>query len=146
MQLPQNFAKRRPHNLSLLLRPRISLDLALCGIHLFLSAIMVWLAWALAQAGETFANPAFAAFAAHGSESDWALRFLAAGAVGLVGLETTRDRLRLICVALLCCAHLTVAYCFWLATPVGGPIATGTGSYALIALLGFFLLICRLSE
>ena len=109
------------------------------AIHAALTAVMAWLSFVLNLPGDTFASPAFAQFARLATEQQWAYIFMATACGGLVGLVSDRAWVRLASVFLLATVHGLVAYCFYLAPPSGTWIGTGTGTYAIIAGLGYYL-------
>ena len=109
------------------------------AIHIALTAVMAWLSFALHMPGDTFSNTGFREFASLATEDDWAYLFLAVAFIGLLGLVTERRWVRLISVLCLSTMHGTVAWCFYLGTEPGHPLTTGTGTYAIIAGLGYYL-------
>ena len=97
---------------------------------------MAWLALVLSAPGDTFgASLSYRMMAAMGGEHAWAMAFWAAASLGLVGLATPSRPLRLACVLVLATVHGAVALCFALSNPSG----TGTGTYAVLAGLGYYL-------
>ena len=106
------------------------------AIHLALCAVMAWLALVLSAPGETFATSmSYRLMASMGSEARWAMAFWAAAGMGAVGLVTPFPLLRLGCVLLLAAMHGVVALCFALSNP----LTTGSGTYAVLAGLGYYL-------
>ncbi len=114
--------------------------------HVALTGIMAWLSIALALPGDTFGTPQWSGFARVGTEQGWAYAFLLAAFFGAMGLITDRRWVQLVSVFILSTSHLTVAGCFLRATQAGGAVSTGTGTYAIIALLGFYLCAWRFLE
>ena len=105
------------------------------AVHAALCAVMAWLALALSAPGGTFDAAPYRMMAALGSEHAWAMAFCAAASAGLAGLATPSRPLRLACVVLLATMHGVVALCFALSDPS----ATGAGTYAVLAGLGYHL-------
>ena len=106
------------------------------AIHVALTAVMGWLAIVLIVPGDTFASsPTFHVMASIAAEERWAMVFWGAASVGLAGLTTSSRLVRLVSVLLVSTMHGIVALCFVLANPV----TTGTGTYSIIAGLGYYL-------
>lgn len=108
-------------------------------MHAALSAIMAWLALALALPGQTFDFAGFSYFAKLGTEHQWSVLFLLAALAGLAGLVAPWSWAGRVSVFLLATAHGSVALCFYKSGPPDGPALTGTGTYAIIAAMGYFL-------
>ncbi len=114
-----------------------------CAIHSALTAVMAWLAVVLMMPGSTFGTGAgYAMLARLASEEAWAMVFWAVASTGLVGLATSSRLLRLGCVLVLATAHGMLATCFAL----GSPSSTASGTYAVLAGLGYFLAWRRTDE
>lgn len=118
------------------------------AIHGTLTAIMAWLAVALLLPGDILASPAFREFAALGSEEEWACLFFLAALVGMVGFVSRPRWLRLGAVCGLSMSHMSVAYCFYLGSVSEAQyiVTAGTGTYGLVALMGWILWWVRLFE
>ena len=113
------------------------------AIHAALTAVMAWLAVVLALPGDTFgSSPAFSRMAALANEDHWAMAFWLAASVGLVGLLTPSRGMRLGSALVLATMHGVVAGCLAL----GYPASTGTGTYATLAALGYYLAWRRTDE
>lgn len=109
---------------------------ARAAIHLALTAVMAWLALVLALPDDTFRlSPAYALMAAMGREDAWAVAFWAVACIGAAGLSTPSRGLRLASVLTLATMHGVVALCFG----VSSPATTGSGTYAVLAGLGYYL-------
>lgn len=110
------------------------------AIHLALTAIMFWLGGILVLPGSTFSTShSYRAMELIARESIWALAFLAVATVGAIGLFVTGP-IRKISVIGLATAHGTFSVCLFL----GNPSGTGSGTYGIIACLGYYLLYRRL--
>ncbi len=68
------------------------------------------------------------------SENIWAMWFWGVATVGFAGLVTDRAVVRLISALTIATAHGTFAGCLML-----GSISPGSGTYAIIAALGYYL-------
>ena len=109
---------------------------ALPAVHIALCAVMTWLSLALSASGDTFATSVSCRLmACIAPEPFWAVLFWAAASIGALGLVVPSRPLRLLCVLLLASAHATVALCFALSNP----LTTGSGTYAVLAGLGYHL-------
>ncbi len=108
----------------------------LFAVHVALTAVMAWLAVALAAPNDTFgSSAAYRAMARLGSETGWAMAFWAAACLGVAGLCTPSRWLRLLSVLALATMNGLVALCF----ATGNPTGTGAGTYAVLAGLGYYL-------
>ena len=106
------------------------------AIHAFLTLVMLWLGFVLFMPGSTFdGNRSWRLFAQMLPESTWAFLFLVAVIVGGVGLATARRSLRIASALGLATAHGSIALLFFLSNPQGD----ASGTYGLIALLGYYL-------
>ena len=106
------------------------------AIHAALTAVMAWLALVLALPSDTFSSsPSFHVMAAMASEDHWAMAFWLVASVGFVGLLTQDQVLRLGSVLVLATMHGVVAGLFALANPA----TTATGTYGVLAALGYYL-------
>lgn len=113
------------------------------AIHAALTGVMAWLALVLALPGDTFGtSPTFALMQRLGSEDGWAMVFWLVASIGLTGLGSTARWWRLASVLALSTAHGVVAILFVL----GNPLTTATGTYAVLALLGYYLAWRRTDE
>lgn len=113
------------------------------AIHAALTAVMAWLAVILVLPGDTFGtSKSFTRMAALGTEPVWALVFWLAACLGLVGLLTPSRGTRLASVLVLATMHGVVAGCFALSNPA----TTGTGTYTVLAALGYYLAWRRTDE
>lgn len=113
------------------------------AIHAALTAVMAWLAVVLASPGDTFGTSiSFHVMAALATEEHWSMAFWLAATLGLIGLTTPHRGLRLGAVLVLATMHGVVAGCFVL----GNPATTGTGTYAVLAGLGYYLAWRRTDE
>ena len=113
------------------------------AIHAALTVGMGWLAVILALPGDTFAmGRGWARFADMGSENTWAMVFWAVASVGVVGLAAGRPLLRLCSVVTLSTAYGCVALLMlW-----GAPAGSGSGTYSVLAGLGYYLVWRRAYE
>ncbi len=106
------------------------------AIHLALTAIMAWLAIVLILPGDTFfGNRSFTLMARMASEDHWAMVFWVTASVGLTGLTTRSAILRLTSVLALATMHGVFALLLFCANPV----SSGTGTYMIVAGLGYYL-------
>ena len=106
------------------------------AIHAALTAVMAWLAAILALPSDTFStSKSFACMATIGTEPAWAMVFWVAACFGLIGLLTPSRGMRLGSVLVLATMHGVVAGCLALSNPT----TTGTGTYAVLAGLGYYL-------
>ena len=106
------------------------------ALHVALTVIMGWLALLLAWPGETFAtSSSYAVMSRIGPEEAWAMAFWIVASVGVIGLSTLDRALRLLSALVLATAHGVVALSFVLSNPA----STGTGTYAVLAGLGYYL-------
>ena len=106
------------------------------ALHLALTLIMAWLAMVLAWPGDTFGtSQSYAIMRRIAPEEAWAMAFWMVASVGAAGLLTTNRPVRLVSVLVLATAHGVVALSFVL----GNPATTGTGTYAVLAGLGYYL-------
>lgn len=113
------------------------------AIHAALTAVMAWLAVVLAAPGDTFGTSiSFRAMAALATEEHWSMAFWLAATLGLIGLTTPHRGMRLGSVLVLATMHGVVAGCLVL----GNPATTGTGTYAVLACLGYYLAWRRTDE
>ena len=110
-------------------------------LHLGLTLIMAWLGALLALPADTFStNPAFRVMAQIGPETCWAYAFWLVATVGFISLVSANGMLRTVSSVLLGTAHGVVATCTFLGNPVG----TGTGTYAVLAGMSYYLTYRRL--
>ena len=115
---------------------RAALRDARLAIHAALTAVMAWLAVILALPNDTFGtSPSFARMAAMATEDHWAMAFWLAATIGVMGLATPSRLGRLLSVLVLATMHGVVAGCFLMAHVA----TTGTGTYAILAALGYYL-------
>lgn len=122
---------------------RVALRDGRLAIHAALTTVMVWLAVILALPSDTFStSKSFAYMAMMGSEPAWAMVFWVAACLGLVGLLTPSRGMRLGSVLVLATMHGVVAGCLALSNPA----TTGTGTYAVLAALGYYLAWRRTDE
>ncbi len=113
------------------------------AIHAALTTVMVWLAVILVLPSDTFStSKSFAYMATMGSEPAWAMVFWVTACLGLVGLLTPSRAMRLGSVLVLATMHGVVAGCLALSNPA----TTGTGTYAVLAALGYYLAWRRTDE
>ena len=113
------------------------------AIHAALTAVMAWLAVILALPSYTFhTSKSFACMATMGTEPAWAMVFWLVACLGLVGLLTPSRGMRLGSVLVLATMHGVVAGCIALSNPA----TTGTGTYAVLAALGYYLAWRRTDE
>lgn len=146
-QQDQALAHRALSGLAHVLRPRPAtwmLAVSMNVMHVMLVFIMLWLSLALQQPGEVFLSTAFSGFKRYGTESQWAYWLLVAAGIGGVGLVAGRRWVQLLTTAMLATAHGSVALCFYQSNPPGGGIGTGTGTYTIIAAMGYSLFILRM--
>ena len=110
------------------------------AIHATLTAIMFWLGGILVLPGSTFSTShSYRALERVATESTWAIAFLFVAFFGLIGLFITGP-FRQMSVVGLATAHGTFSVCLFL----GNPSGTGSGTYGIIAVLGYYLLYARL--
>ena len=106
------------------------------AIHVGLTGVMGWIAGILAWPGETFrTGVAYAVMEQLAPENMWAMAFWLVATIGVVGLITQSRVARLLSVLVLASAHGVLALCFALANPS----STGSGTYAVLAGLGYYL-------
>ncbi len=106
------------------------------ALHAALTVIMMWLAMLLAWPAGTFATSiSYGVMHRIASEEGWAMAFSVVASVGVSGLCTASRLLRLFSVLVLATAHGVVAISFVLSNPA----ETGTGTYAVLAVLGYYL-------
>ncbi len=106
------------------------------AIHAALTAVMAWLAIVLIIPGDTFASsPTFSLMADLAGEERWAMAFWGAASIGLAGITASSRVFRLVSVLVVATMHGIVAIFFVL----GNPVTTGTGTYAIMAGLGYYL-------
>lgn len=104
-------------------------------IHAGLTAILVWLALYFELHGGLLSSDlSFKYMELFASQRVWAVFFLAAANIGIVGLITHRPLFRLVSVLIIATAHGIFAGCLILA---GASVWSGT--YAIIAVMGYFL-------
>ena len=113
------------------------------AIHAALTGVMAWLAIILALPGDTFgASISFRVMASMATEEHWAMAFWLVASVGLVGLLNQGRGVRLVSVLVLATMHGALAGMFWMSNP----FTTGTGTYGILAALGYFLVWRRTHE
>lgn len=105
------------------------------GIHLGLTAIMAWLAGYLELSHDVFAVECGFSYMAHfGSEHRWAVLFLAAANVGVIGMISSNSAIRLISVLIVASVHGVFAGFLLLSN-----VSAWSGTYAIIAVMGYYL-------
>jgi hypothetical protein len=105
------------------------------GIHAGLTAILAWLAFRLWLPDDLFATSSnFAYMARVASEDTWAVCLWAAANIGAIGLVSGNRVLKLISVLIVATTHGIFAGCLLM-----GGTGTGTGTYAIIAAMGYYL-------
>ena len=105
------------------------------AMHAGLTAILVWLALFFELRGGLLStDSSFHYMELLASQRVWAVFFLAAANLGIVGLITHHRLFRLISVLVVSTAHGIFAGCLILA---GASVWSGT--YAIIAVMGYFL-------
>lgn len=106
------------------------------AIHAALTVGIGWLAVILALPGDTFATGrGWTRFGEMGSENTWAVVFWFVASVGFVGLAASSPMLRLFSVLTLSTAYGCVALLMlW-----GAPYGSGSGTYTVLAGLGYYL-------
>jgi hypothetical protein len=115
--------------------PRPVFD-ARMAIHVALIMILAWLGAVLILPARSFATtPAWRLFARIGSEEAWAVMFLLAAGFGALGVTTPLRSLKAASVWVLATVHGALAVLFFLGNPTGG----ASGTFAIIALLGYYL-------
>ncbi len=113
------------------------------AIHAALTAVLAWFAVILTLPSDTFStSKSFACMATMGSEPAWAMVFWVAACLGLAGLLTPSRGMRLGSVLVLATMHGVVAGCLVLSNPA----TAGTGTYAVLATLGYYLAWRRTDE
>ena len=113
------------------------------AIHAALTAVMAWLALVLALPGDTFENGrSYAVLASMMTEDHWAMAFWLVANIGMVGVTTCNRTLRLGSVLVLATMNGVVAVCLLLANPT----STGSGTYGVLAALGYYLVFRRTRE
>ena len=106
------------------------------AIHAALTGVMAWLSIILALPGDTFGtNLSFRVMASLATEDHWAMMLWVVATVGIVGLLTSSAPVRLASVLVLSTAHGALAGMFG----TSNPISTATGTYGILAGLGYFL-------
>jgi len=104
-------------------------------LHAGLTAILVWLAlYFELHGGLLLSDTSFKYMELFASQRLWAVFFLAAANIGIVGLFTHRVVIRLASVLIIATAHGIFAGCLILA---GASVWSGT--YAIIAIMGYVL-------
>lgn len=106
------------------------------AIHAALTLDMAWLAVILAMPGDTFAQArGWSEFAKLGPENCWAMAFWLVASLGAVGLSTPSRAVRLFGVLVLSSTYGVIAgLMLW-----GAPSGSGSGTYAVLAVLGCYL-------
>lgn len=106
------------------------------AIHAALTVGMGWLAVILALPGDTFATGrGWTRFGEMAGESTWAMVFWLVASVGVAGLTASGPMLRLFSVLTLSTAYGCVAmFMLW-----GAPSGSGSGTYTVLAGLGYYL-------
>lgn len=113
------------------------------AIHLALTTVMGWLGVLLAMPDDTFGGSmSYRLMAALGPEHAWAMAFWASANLGVLGLGTPYRAVRLGSVLVLATMHGVVALCF----AASNPTSTGSGTYAVLAGLGYYLAWRRADE
>lgn len=106
------------------------------AIHATLSAIVLWLGLLFASPTDTFgASHSFDFMARVATETNWGFAFIAIGVVGAAGIFTRRRILRFASVLVIATAHSVFAACLLM----GNPVNSGTGTYTIVAALGYYL-------
>jgi len=106
------------------------------ALHAALTMIMAWLAVLLALPSDTFGtSQSYAVMERIAPEPVWAMSFWMVASVGVCGLFTIHRVLRLVSVLVLATAHGVLALSLVLANPA----TTGTGTYTVLAALGYYL-------
>jgi hypothetical protein len=114
---------------SLVFDARMAYDVAL-------TMVMAWLGIVLMLPGSTFdASPAWRIFSDIAQENVWAIVLLMTAVLGGVGIDTKHLWLKTASLFILATAHGGLAILFLLGNPRGG----ASGTYAIIALLGYYL-------
>lgn len=116
------------------------------AIHIFLSSILFAFSMVLEMPGETFTSPAFAGFARIGAEVQWGYALAIVSMIGFVGYCARSSGLTTASIFVLATTHGFIARCLYVALPEGQYLTTGTTTYTLIALLGYYLCLLRLSR
>lgn len=105
------------------------------AMHAGLTAILVWIALYLELHGGLLSTDAnFHAMEVFATQRVWAVFFLAAANLGIVGLTTHKVSIQVISVLVISTAHGILAGCLILS---GASVWSGT--YAIIAIMGYFL-------
>ncbi len=113
------------------------------ALHLGLTLVMAWLGAMLALPADTFSsNPAFRVMAQIAPENTWAMALWSVATIGAMGLVASHHVMRTASTVVLGTAHGVVAVC----TYQGNPIGTGTGTYAVLAGMGYYLTWRRLRD
>lgn len=113
------------------------------AIHVALTAVMAWLAIILALPGDTFSRShSFDLMARMAPEGAWAMAFWMVASVGAVGAVSPGRAVRLASVLTLSTAHGALAALLGLASPY----TTASGTYGILALLGYYLAYRRTRE
>lgn len=106
------------------------------ALHMALSVIMGWLVVLWARPGETFAtSSSYAVRPRTGPEEAWVMAFWMVASVGVIGLSTLDRALRLVSALVLAVARGVVA----LSCVLSNPASFRTGTYAVLAGLGYYL-------
>ena len=113
------------------------------AIHAALAAVMAWFAVVLAIPGSTFSTGvSYRAMAQLATEESWAMACWFVATMGLVGLLTPSRTVRLCTVLLMATMHGVIAISIAWSNPSG----TGSGTYAVLAGLGYYLAWRRTDE
>ena len=115
--------------------PRPTFD-ARMAIHCALTGVLAWLGFVLILPGRTFGtSPAWRMFEMIASEDQWAIMLWVGAIAGAVGIDTRHRWLKIASILLLSTAHGTLALLFLIGSPAGG----ASGTFAIVALLGYYL-------
>lgn len=106
------------------------------AVHLILACVLLWLAYCYLDSDDVFnSGRAFTYMASVGTRQEWGMVHLFFGLLGLFTTFSTEWRIRVSGAGVLCVAHITVAFLFYL----GNRHAIGTGIFGLYAALAGFL-------
>lgn len=110
------------------------------AVHVFLVLIIVGMALIFSLPGATFTNASFRIFERVGAESQWAFWLFMIALATATGLVTSNKVWVMLSLMCLSTTHGVIALCFYLAISEGvQPYTPGMTTYALIAVLGYYL-------
>lgn len=107
-------------------------------IHIILTGVLIGMGIILLLPGDTFRTGiGWRLFAESGTEENWAIAFFLGALAGASGIATSHNWLKICSIMMLATAHLSIAFMFVWANPLGvGSILCG-GNAALAYYLAF---------